>query len=114
MATVKTKLSEQPPVNLAPRTTAEDVQQNMAMIFGTVRGTIPFMREFGVDAGFVDMRLTPEINNIVDEAYEQTEKYEPRATLTDVSLGDADVTGETDIYMQYDIKNDDGEEEDDE
>ena len=114
MATVKTKLSEQPPVNLAPQTTAEDVQQDMSMIFGTVCGTVPFMREFGVDVGFVDMRVTPEINNIVDEAYEQTEKYEPRVTLTDVSLGEANITGETDIYIQYEINDDEDEEDEDE
>lgn len=112
MATIK--LSDQPPVNLAPDTVAEDVQQNMAMIFGTVRGTVPYMREFGVDAGFIDMKMNADINDIVDDAYEQTEKYEQRAQLSNVDLGDMEATGALDVTISYEVAGEETEQEEDE
>lgn len=112
MATIK--LSDQPPVNLAPETVAEDVQQNMAMIFGTVRGTVPYMREFGVDAGFVDMRMNADINDIADDVYEQAARYEERAQISNVDIGDMDISGTLDATITYEVTGDETEQEEDE
>jgi phage baseplate assembly protein W len=104
-------LSELKEINLAPETTEEDVTQSLAMIFGTPKGSVPYMREFGADAAFVDNRMTTDINDIADECFEQTETYEPRMNLQDVEQEADAVHGNVDIVLKYKVESEDGEEE---
>lgn len=106
-------LRDMPEISLEPETTDQDVQQCLSMIFGTPKGSVPYMRGFGIEPSLVDKRITPDINEVVDESYEQTEKYEPRMSLEDVEQEANAITGEVDIILTYDV-NDEDEEEDDE
>lgn len=108
-------LSEIKEINLAPETVEEDVMQSVAMIFGTPRGSVPYMRGLGVDATLVDNRLTTDINDIVDESFEQTETYEPRMNLQEVSQEASGVNGNVETILKYTIEGEEEEEyEDDE
>lgn len=106
-------LRDMPEISLEPETTDQDVQQCLSMIFETPKGSVPYMRGFGIEPSLVDKRITPDINEVVDESYEQTEKYEPRMSLEDVEQEANAITGEVDIILTYDV-NDEDEEEDEE
>lgn len=63
----------------------EEIAQNVRIILGTVRGTVPLDRAFGVPGDLVDipvnqaMRHAPAIAAAV-------EKYEPRCKVTHISF----------------------------
>lgn len=107
-------LSEMQKISLNPKSTEEDVSQCMGMIFGTPKGTVPYMRGFGIEPDLIDNRITTDINEIVDESYEQVERYEPRSDLEDVEQ-EADVeTGSVDVILKYSIEDEDEEDDEEE
>ena len=107
-------LRDMPEISLDPETTDRDVQQCLSMIFGTPKGSVPYMRGLGIEPSLIDKRLTPDINEVVDESYEQTEKYEPRISLEDVEQEADAITGEADIFLTYEVINEDEEDEEEE
>ena len=60
--------------------------------------------------------LTGDENDIVDEVYDQIEKYESRATLKDVNFYEDQENGALEIGVEYTVNDEEDadEEEDDE
>lgn len=66
------------------------VLQNIAVILSTPMGSVPMYREFGLDWSFLD-RPTPVAKvMMVAPVREAIERWEPRATVLDVSFSDSD------------------------
>ena len=107
-------LRDMPEISLEPETTDQDVQQCLSMIFGTPKGSVPYIRGLGIEPSLIDKRITPDINEIVDESYDQTEKYEPRMSLEDVELEADAITGNMDVILTYEVNDEEDEEEEDE
>lgn len=67
----------------------EEIAQNVRIILGTIQGTVPLDRSFGVPSDLVDapvseaMRHAPAIAAAV-------EKYEPRCNVTHISFDGAE------------------------
>ena len=64
------------------------VLQNIAVILSTPIGTIPLYRDFGLDWSFLD-KTTP-VANVLEVApiREAIHRWEPRATVLDVSFSE--------------------------
>lgn len=107
-------MSEMPEISLAEEELEKDVAQCARMIFSTPKGSVPYMRGFGIEPGLVDNRITQDINEIVDESYEQVERYEPRMDLEDVEQEVDAMTGNVDIIISYTLEDEDDDEDDEE
>lgn len=86
-------------INLLPETEAEDVKQCVAMICGTPKGSVPFMREFGISASYMHGLMEGNENGIAEDVADQIEKYEQRIEAEDVEFDADEETG----YMEYAI-----------
>lgn len=63
----------------------DDISQCIGMILGTVKGTIPFMPDFGCDIlGAIDKPLPEAAIQLRAEAIRQIAIYEPRAKVVNV------------------------------
>lgn len=86
-------------INLLPETEAEDVKQCLAMICGTPKGSVPFMREFGISASYMHGLMEENENSIAEDVADQIEKYEHRIEVEDIEFEADEETG----YMEYTI-----------
>ena len=70
------------------------VLQNIAIILSTRKGSIPLYRDFGLNMDFLDKPMPVAKVMMIAEVREAIERWEPRATVTDVSFTeDAAVPG---------------------
>lgn len=60
------------------------VLQNIRLIIGTRRGTVPMYRGFGTRHDFVDKPLSAARTLAAADLREAVERYEPRAVLKDI------------------------------
>lgn len=63
-----------------------EVLQNLSVLYTTPVGTVPFDREFGVDTEIVDLPIDLAKGRLIVEYTEKTRKYEPRATVLEVTF----------------------------
>lgn len=64
----------------------KSVEQNIALLLNTKRGTVPMHREFGLAMEFVDKPIDVAETIAFSEISEAIERFEPRATLVDVTF----------------------------
>lgn len=65
---------------------ASSVLQNLSLLYATKQGTVPQYREFGLPMEFIDKPINVAQPMAVSEITEATEKFEPRATIVDISF----------------------------
>lgn len=106
------KASEIKKINLAPSTEAEDIKQCMAMICNTTRGTVPFMREFGISGEFMHELSVGNENNIAEDVANQINKYEERVEAGDLIFDSEDEKGFLKYTIPYNIISEEMEEDD--
>lgn len=77
-------------INIAPKSTVEEVLQNVAMIISTAKFSVPLDRDFGLAQRFIDKPIQVAQPILVSEVLDAIEKYEPRAEVESVDfvLGD--------------------------
>lgn len=97
-------------INLAPESEAEDVKQCMAMICNTPRGSVPFMRGFGLSGEFMHSMEIGIENDIAEDVADQVEMYEKRIEMEDILFENGD-TDRMEFSVPYTLVS---EEEDDE
>lgn len=112
MAKKEVRASDLKKINLAPETEIEDVQQCIGMILNTPRGSVPFMRGFGISTEYYGSPLIGEENDIVDEVTEQIETYETRAIVDDLNFEEDSTTGTVEYSVPISLASE--EEEDSE
>ncbi len=61
------------------------ILQNVAVILGSVKGTIPLYREFGVSAEYVDKPIPVASVMVISAVKEAIEQFEPRVKVISVS-----------------------------
>lgn len=101
-------------INLEPEDEEEDVAQCLGMILKSYKNSIPFMRGFGIDSAHYGRPMVGNENDIVDEAYEQIEKFESRAEIEDIEVEEDQFEGSAEITVEYRLANEDEEDEEDE
>ncbi len=66
--------------------TVNSVLQNIAVILSTQKGTIPLYRDFGLNMVFLDRPMPVAKVMMIAEVREAIERWEPRATVLEVSF----------------------------
>lgn len=82
--------NQKPAIDLAPKTTVEEVLQNVRTIISTIRYEIPLDRGFGIDGDVIDMPMQQAQAKMTQEIFRAVRQYEPRAIIESISFtGDA-------------------------
>jgi len=91
-------------IRLNERDTVSSVLHNVALILATTKGTVPTYRDFGLDREFLDMP-TPEAEvRMIAPIREAVERWEPRATVKDISFTRSnDGSGRLIPYVEIEI-----------
>ena len=71
----------------------EEIYRNVRTIILTQVGTCPLYRDFGINTEFVDFPSDVAYNMIAVEIIEKIWRFEPRATVTEVTF-EADESGD--------------------
>ena len=73
-------------VSFCENDTVKSVLQNIAILLGTKKGTIPQYREFGLDMEYIDK--PPEVARTImaAEIREAIEEFEPRAKIVNLEI----------------------------
>lgn len=64
---------------------AEDIIQCLRVLYGTVTGEQVLDRNFGIDGDILDLPVNVAAARLAQEIIEKTDRYEPRAEVTEVS-----------------------------
>lgn len=112
MATVA--MGELKEINLAPETEMEDVQQCLSMILNTPRGTVPFMRDFGLSTSYLHRPTRGDENAIAADVADQIEAYEPRIEADDLIFSENQQDGLLNCEVPFELAEEDEEEDEDE
>jgi len=87
-----------------PKSEIEEIIQNVKTILSTPKGSVPLMRDFGVNWEIIDI-LTPELEmKMKEEIFSQIERWEKRAKVKKVSLkasSEGKVEAEITIVTRY-------------
>ena len=75
-----------PPIDLAPASVTEEVLQNVRMIIGTIKYSVPMDREFGIDGTVVDRPINLAKAHLTNEIFHAVKRYEPRAVIESVEF----------------------------
>lgn len=73
-------------INITPATLYGEVAQNLKTLFGTVKGSVPGDRDFGLTAIYLDSPMPVAMAMLSAEMVEAAAKYEPRANITDIKF----------------------------
>lgn len=82
--------NQQTSINLAPKTTVEEVLQNVRTIITTVKYQIPLDREFGIDGSVIDLPMPEAQAKVSQEIFQAVRRYEPRAVIESISFSGED------------------------
>ncbi len=81
---------QQTSIDLAPKTTVEEVLQNVRTIITTVKYQIPLDREFGIDGSVIDLPIQEAEAKLSQEIFQAVRQYEPRAVIESISFSGED------------------------
>lgn len=73
-------------IRLNEQNTVSSVIQNVALILATPVGTVPMLRDYGLDREFLDMPVPYAETRMVAPIREAIETWEPRATVKGVKF----------------------------
>lgn len=74
------------PLTLREDERTNDILQNIRLILTTRKGTCPMYRDFGLTMNWLDMPITIAKLAIIPDVREAVERWEPRATVKNVSF----------------------------
>ena len=80
------------------QTIVEEILQNVRMILGTYKTTVPLSRDFAMDISLIDKRVPDVRNEIAAILLDVLKKYEPRAKLKSVEIKNV-----SDSHEDYEI-----------
>lgn len=64
----------------------DDITRNLTTLYGTIAGTVPLDRDFGISEEFVSYPIPVAENMLVLELTEKTALYEPRVEVSEVTF----------------------------
>ena len=73
------------PIELMPQTTVEEVMQNVRMIVGVRKGTVPIDRGFGIEMSAVDKPMGAATALLSAQLAKDIPLFEPRARLVSLT-----------------------------
>ena len=82
---------------------SDKIADNVANILKTRIGDVPYMRGLGVSPGYIDMPVTDIKGQLISDAVSAIAEYEPRATVKEIEIVEADQSGEITIKVVIEI-----------
>lgn len=79
-------VSEEMEINIEPRTTYEEVMQNLWFLYSSLEYDIPLDRALGMNPVYIDKPMETAKAMAAADIYEKTEKYEPRAEIVNIDF----------------------------
>lgn len=96
-------LIEQDEIKIFPATELEEIIQNVRTIIGTLKGTCPLYREFGIDARALDMPILAAQAKITAEITSAVSRFEPRAQVSKVFYSGDAADGKLGIQVRLEL-----------
>ena len=87
---------------LAENNTLKSIIQNLFLILGTRRGTVPMYRDFGMPQNFLDRPTAAAEAIMTSEIFEAVAQFEPRCEVLDVRF-EYDGTGKVTTILEVNI-----------
>lgn len=84
-------------------TDEERIVQNVLNILRTRKTEVPFLLGMGIDSNYLDNNIGYFRTNVLNDVTELIETYEPRATILNVSVENADANGNVDISVELEV-----------
>ncbi|WP_163538312.1 GPW/gp25 family protein [Gracilibacillus sp. YIM 98692] len=72
---------------------AQEIYENLRILYTTPEGSIPFDREFGINMAFLDQPTQIAQGRLIVEYTEKTKRFEPRAVVQEVLFDQDEQTG---------------------
>jgi hypothetical protein len=91
-----------PTIDFAPADVISEVLQNISTLLGTVRGTVPLDRDFGISDTNVGRPFPAAQALIAASVYSAIAEYEPRAEVRDVQV-EYSVGGRVEVKVEFSI-----------
>ena len=86
--------SDKPPaIDFSPKTTAEEIAQNVRMLLGLRKYDVPLAREMGLSTDSMGKPITVAESLLYRDIVNLIEEYEPRAEVVSVEFESDNVTG---------------------
>ncbi|WP_339271430.1 GPW/gp25 family protein [Paenibacillus sp. FSL K6-1330] len=89
-------------VDFAPKTLADELNQNITCIIETVVGSVPLFRDFGIDQIDVDAPANMVQSQLTNKIISAIQEYEPRVVVDSVTY-DINENGEVKPNVIYSI-----------
>lgn len=86
MSTYLLRIYENQPINYGPTSEDEEIQQNIRMIVGTVKGELPLDRAFGIDDSGQEAPMPVAQTLFAAAAIEAITDYEPRVDVDSIDF----------------------------
>ena len=71
---------------LKPESLEEEIAQNIRFILSTPKGSVPMMRDLGIDHSLLDNPAPAMQAKLKADVVEQVKRFEPRARVKEVTL----------------------------
>lgn len=68
-------------LNFEPTSRTDEIKQNVAFILATQKGTVPYMRDFGIDYGQLDTHGAVGRARVTADVIRTVQTYEPRVRV---------------------------------
>lgn len=95
--------NQKPAIDFAPKTTTEEVLQNVRTIISTIKYEIPLDRGFGIDGDVIDMPMQQAQAKLTQEIFRAVRQYEPRAIIESISFS-GDESGRLTSKLEVSIR----------
>jgi phage baseplate assembly protein W len=73
-------------IDLSPASERAEIEQNLRMIFGIIKGSVVLLREFGLDPSIIDSPTSIAAARIRAAIVEAAAKWEPRAIIDSITF----------------------------
>lgn len=73
-------------IDIAPATEKEEILQNVRTILGTIKGSIPLDRSFGIDPSIIDLPISVAQAKLSNEIFQSIKRYEPRVSISAIKF----------------------------
>lgn len=90
-------------INFAPETEREEIIQNVATILATIRYSVPYDREFGINPDYLDSPNLMIRSKLIADVVAKVKKYEPRAKVISVTFNENAIDGIIKPNVKVDI-----------
>lgn len=73
-------------IEFIPKSTVQEILQNVITICSTVKGSVPLDRAFGIDDTLVDLPVNTVRAKLAAQYIDAVRKFEPRADVVNVAF----------------------------